>query len=134
MDQHTGPVRGHRYSLTAPAAPADARALVRKHAPDVIADLAELAASELVTNALLHADGASRVTLTVKQAVLILTVTDRRTDKPIPRPDPAIAFDLDTVSGRGLAMICALGAELAVRRAVGRKRVTARLPIPSEGA
>lgn len=133
VTQDHGPARGHRYSLIAPAAPADARALVRRHAPDTVADDAELAASELVTNALRHAGGADRVTLTVTATALILSVTDARPEARIPRPDPALAFDLDIETGRGLAMILALGAELAVRRAADRKRVTARLSIPEGG-
>lgn len=119
----------HRYSIAAPAAPGEARDLVRQHAPASIAEAAILAASELATNALRHAGGADRFTLTLTATALIVSVTDSHPEQLIPRPDPALAFDLETESGRGLAIIAAMGAVLAVRRDSGHKRVTARFPI-----
>lgn len=129
--------RGHRYTLdfpnTTPAAPGTARELVRKHAPASVAYAAELAASELVTNAARHAPGAARLCMTISAAMLVLSVTDQHPETSVVTPDPADASNLDAESGRGLAILAALGAELAVRCDAGRKRVTARLPIPDEG-
>ena len=133
MDQHTGPARGHRYTLdfpnTTPTAPGDARELVRKYAPESVAYTAELAASELLTNVARHAPGAARLCMTVTAVMLVLSVTDQHPETPVRRPDPADEPDPDGESGRGLRILIELGAQLAVRCDAGRKRVTARIPI-----
>lgn len=126
--QHT-----RRYSLPLPDATPDAAALARRfveqHAPASIAEAAVYAASELVGNVLRHAPGPASVVLTVRQAMVVISVIDARPEIPVQLPAPGAEWDMEAESMRGLAIIAALGAELLARCDAGHKRVTARFPI-----
>lgn len=122
-----------RYSLpiddATPETAAQARRFVQAHAPASIAEAAVLAASELVGNVVRHAPGPARIALTIRDAVIVLSVSDTHPEIPVLLPGPGAEVPLDAVGGRGLAIIAAMGAELMARSTAGRKRVTARFPI-----
>lgn len=124
---------GRRYSLPLPDATpetaAQARRFVQQHAPASIAEAAVLAASELVGNVVRHAPGPARIALTIRDAVIVLSVSDTHPEIPVLLPGPGAAWDLEAEHARGLAIIAALGAELMASSRAGRKRVTARFPI-----
>jgi anti-sigma regulatory factor (Ser/Thr protein kinase) len=118
--------------IATPETAAVARAFVQQHAPASIAEAAVLAASELVGNVARHAPGPARLVLTIRASVIVLSVSDAHPEIPVmlPAPDASdVEWPLDTEGGRGLAIICAMGAVLAARRVAGRKRVTARFSI-----
>jgi anti-sigma regulatory factor (Ser/Thr protein kinase) len=78
--------------------------------PDA-ADVAELLASELVTNALIHTDHGAVVTATVADSTLRVEVRDFMAGLPVPRVPPA---DLGT-NGRGLVLVQSLADAWGVR-------------------
>ncbi|MGW4031392.1 ATP-binding protein [Streptomyces sp. NPDC004838] len=81
------------------------------------ADVAELLASELVTNALIHTDHGAVVTATVASATLRVEVRDFMEGLPEPpdgRPDTGAADVLD-IHGRGLALVQSLADSWGVR-------------------
>lgn len=78
--------------------------------PDT-ADVAELLASELVTNALVHTDHGAVVTATVEAATLRVEVRDFVAGLPTPRVPTA---DLGT-NGRGLVLVQSLADAWGVR-------------------
>jgi anti-sigma regulatory factor (Ser/Thr protein kinase) len=87
-----------------PASVAAARAFVRRAlatgcAPDVV-DVATLLASELVTNAILHARTPVRVAVTSGPRTVRVEVADRSSAPPRVRD-----FAPEAVTGRGLQMI-----------------------------
>jgi len=89
-----------------PAAPRAARAFLRRHArgweldADVV-DTAELALSELVTNAVIHAGTPTTLQLTTGDGRLLVEVTDRGTGGDI----TPTAADPEEVGGRGLVVV-----------------------------
>jgi anti-sigma regulatory factor (Ser/Thr protein kinase) len=66
------------------------------------ADEAVLVASELVTNAVLHARTLIRLTVVVNEARVRIEVFDENTRMPV-----IAAIDSDATSGRGLALVAA---------------------------
>lgn len=135
VSQAPGPARGHRYSLSFPTttetAPRDAREFVRTRlaSQGIDADTAELAVSELVTNVARHAPGESSINLTIRAAMIVLSVADTHPETPIDRHGHA---DDDALSGRGLDILAAISLGMTVRRLPHSKRVTVRLPIGGE--
>ena len=102
-----------------------ARAVVRRAAADVDADLAdaaELVASELLTNALLHGGGRGVLVVTTVDDRLHLAVQDGEPRAPV----VAVASE-SSMTGRGLRLVAALSAEWGVRPRSGGKEVWAVL-------
>ncbi|WP_405010153.1 ATP-binding protein [Kitasatospora sp. NBC_01539] len=96
---------------------------------DAVAD-AELAVSELVTNALRHGGPPVRLRLRIAGGSLRIEVQDGGPGSPVLRgPDP------EAVSGRGLALVQAVSQEWGVRAARPGKIVhaTVRLGRPAAG-
>jgi anti-sigma regulatory factor (Ser/Thr protein kinase) len=80
-----------------------ARAFVRQHVPDVVdlRDNAELLASELVTNGVLHARTAMTLGVVARDSSVLIAVSDHEVTAPQqPRP-PNLAAE----SGRGIALV-----------------------------
>ena len=100
---------GHRLQLSAdPHSARAARAFVREHVPDVIdlRDNAELLASELVTNGVLHAGTAMTLDVVARDSSVLLGVTDHRRSLPAdqrPRPPSLVAEN-----GRGIALVASI--------------------------
>ncbi|MFF8841681.1 ATP-binding protein [Streptomyces sp. NPDC015127] len=87
--------------------------------PADAADVAELLASELVTNALIHTDRGAVVTATVEDSRLHVEVRDFMAGLPVPDVPTA---DLGT-SGRGLVLVESLADAWGVRTAQGVGKV-----------
>jgi PAS domain S-box-containing protein len=104
----SAPTLGRRFI----AAALDALAL------DIHAETAALLASELVTNALVHADGPYRISIESGEGVLRIGVTDGTTAGPQLSPD-----DMHATSGRGMRMIEALTDRWGVHLGEGGKTV-----------
>ncbi|WP_407698175.1 ATP-binding protein [Streptomyces jumonjinensis] len=81
--------------------------------PDT-ADVAQLLASELVTNALVHTGHGAVVTATVASATLRVEVRDFMAGLPLPDPAHRRRDPLD-VNGRGLALVQSLADSWGVR-------------------
>ncbi|HEX6246555.1 MAG TPA: SpoIIE family protein phosphatase [Nocardioidaceae bacterium] len=72
--------------------------------PDVL-DAAQVCASELVTNAVIHSASPSTITVRRDEEYLLVTVHDQGTSGPIRMPD---RVEADAISGRGLSLVDAL--------------------------
>lgn len=94
-----------------------ARELVRKRLAEyglqALVDIAELLVSELATNAVVHAGGRYRLTLSLGAGTLRCEVADER--RHLPRPphrhterDDLLDVDPDSENGRGLFLVDAL--------------------------
>lgn len=79
-----------------------------------VADVAQLLASELVTNALIHTDHGAVVTATVASATLRVEVRDFMAGLPVPEYPARRRDPLDT-HGRGLALVESLADSWGVR-------------------
>jgi anti-sigma regulatory factor (Ser/Thr protein kinase) len=129
------PLPDYRFSLGAGAqAAAEARgqlhALVSLWAMRVDIDVLVLLASELITNAVTHAEngaGAGAISVCVRclRGELRVEVHDGSHDMPLPVPVPA---DDDAEAGRGLMLVDALAAEWGFYRTPGGKAVYFTLP------
>lgn len=83
------------------------------------ADVAELLASELVTNALLHTDRGAVVTATVEDSRLHVEVQDFMAGLPVPEvPDGGLG-----TNGRGLVLVESLADAWGVRTSQGVGKV-----------
>ncbi len=100
-----------------------------RSAGDVVDDLV-LAASELVTNALVHAGGPCHVAALRTPSVFRLAVTD--TD-PAPLRLAACPVGPQASSGRGLAIIAAIASRWGVAPADAGKTVWFEVDIPTAG-
>lgn len=96
-------------------------------APDCIEDVV-LVASELVSNAVVHAPKALPAELTVHWELqpdsVVVEVVDDSPDLPRRR----VTKETDT-RGRGLFIVAALALDWGVRRTSGGKQVWARVPV-----
>lgn len=105
-----------------PSAPRQARRLLRTTLADWhldgLADLAELPASELVTNALLHAGTAIDFELSLRAGTLRVEVRDHAASLPVNR-----LHDREASVGRGLALVEALAARWGTRPSAEGKSV-----------
>ncbi|MFD9127107.1 ATP-binding protein [Kitasatospora sp. NPDC059571] len=115
----------------AAGAPRAARALLRRTVGEVLGGVApagladaELALSELVTNAVRHGGPPIGLRLAVSPEWISIEVRDGGRGRPVVRePDP------DAVSGRGLAIVRAVADEWGVRRDGSGTVVHAVLPL-----
>ena len=117
--------------LALPAEPSSAthaRRLARETAapygPEV-ADVVALVATELVTNAVLHAGTELVFRVDVEPPVVRLSVSDGS-----PRPPRVRSFLHDDATGRGLAIVEALASEWGVHRDGDGKTVWCTVAIP----
>ena len=116
-----------------PTAVADARRFVRNTLiswglsgqEDLVAD-AVLLASELVTNAIVHAGTPVQLTCRLDGANLEVSVLDRHPARVIPDP-PGAAAEVDRPSGRGLLLPGALSSSWGVTYAPAAKVIWFRL-------
>jgi len=92
---------------------------------DVVTD-AVLLASELVTNAIVHAGTAVELTCRFNGATVEISVLDRHPARVIPDP-PAAAADVARPSGRGLLLPAALSSSWGVTYASAAKVIWFRL-------
>ncbi len=82
------------------------------------AEVAALATSELVTNAILHSGSAISVTVTVTASLVLVEVEDHSPLEPTRRQ-----YDVIATTGRGLALVQSLTADFGVRRIPGDGKV-----------
>jgi serine phosphatase RsbU (regulator of sigma subunit)/anti-sigma regulatory factor (Ser/Thr protein kinase) len=116
-----------------PTAVADARRFVRNtliswglsRRDDLVAD-AVLLASELVTNAIVHAGTPVQLTCRLDGATVEVSVLDRHPARVIPDP-PGAAAEVDRPSGRGLLLPAALSSSWGVTYAPAAKVIWFRL-------
>jgi len=111
-----------------PASCGDARRVVRSFCVDHemgidMTDDAVLLTSELVANAVEHADGMVTVLALLVDQSLVVAVRDNSDD--LPELTPAMPY---TERGRGLRVIDELAADWGVNRLAGGKTVWFRLP------
>ena len=89
-----------------------AREVVRKRLAEYglqdLVDIAELLVSELATNAVVHAGGCYRLTLSLGIGTLRCEVADERRQLPRPPNGQVENDDGDSESGRGLLLVDAL--------------------------
>ena len=118
-------------AIDTPVTVADARRWLRgviSWAPSELRELAELVLSELVTNAVLHAPGPLRVSVSRREGCLALEVVDTNPDHL-----PAIrSYADDATTGRGLRIVDRLCAAWGVRGLAAGKGVWAVLADPGE--
>jgi anti-sigma regulatory factor (Ser/Thr protein kinase) len=79
-----------------------------------VVDTVELLTSEVVTNALVHARSAPELCVEVRQDVVRVAVSDTSTSEPVLQQP-----DLESASGRGIAIVEQLAAEWGVERTAG---------------
>lgn len=124
-------VSRHRDLPVAVDAPAMARALVREACLDWSAtaaeDAAALVASELVSNAVLHARSSCRVSVAVDGAGLHVGVRDYAPGPQL-RPRPV---DSDRPAGRGLHLVAMLASAWGVQQHTDGKTTWAQIPLPA---
>lgn len=123
-------VARHRDFPLTPCAPAEARTLVREVCADWrvpgAADVAALLASELVSNAVVHARSSCRVTVSLGEQGLQVGVRDY-TPGLAPRPRPV---DVDRTGGRGLHLVAVLSSAWGVRQHPDGKTMWALVTLP----
>ncbi|MFD9396584.1 ATP-binding protein [Streptomyces sp. NPDC060000] len=96
----------------------------RTAVPPALAADAELAASELVTNAIRHAPGPCGMTLQLSSDELTITVWDSSTAKPA-----AKKADPRRIGGHGLRLVHTVSDRVVVALRTTGKRITAHLPL-----
>lgn len=124
----------HRTALgSAPTAVGAARRYVRgvlqsQRVDEKVTGIVELLTSEIVTNAVLHAEGAGELTLTVTGDTIRVEVDDPSALRPVRR-----SVGGDAVGGRGLAIVSALARAWGVEPGHHGKRVWFEVDRPGEG-
>ncbi|MGW0877902.1 ATP-binding protein [Streptomyces sp. NPDC002740] len=96
----------------------------RRAVPTALAVDAELAASELITNAILHAPGPCGMTLQLSSDELTITVWDSSTEKPA-----AKKADPRRIGGHGLHLVHTVSDRVVVALRETGKRITAHLSL-----
>ncbi|MDO0924804.1 ATP-binding protein [Streptomyces sp. TG1A-8] len=97
----------------------------RTAVPTALAVDAELATSELVTNAIRHAPGPCGMTLQLSDDELTITVWDSSTEKPA-----AKNADPRRIGGHGLHLVYTVSDRVVVALRETGKRITAHLSLP----
>ncbi|MGH3821403.1 MAG: ATP-binding protein [Pseudonocardiaceae bacterium] len=95
--------------------------------PSNIREIAELVATELVTNAVEHVHSSSQLTLTCTRSALRVSVRDY-CPTPIPQPRP---IDVDALRGRGLHLVVCLAQAWGVDQHPDGKTIWASLSLDS---
>jgi anti-sigma regulatory factor (Ser/Thr protein kinase) len=85
---------------------------------------AELATSELVTNAIRHAPGTCGMTLRMSERELTITVWDSSTEEPTPKK-----ADPRRMGGHGLHLVQTVSEKVVVALRATGKLITAHLPV-----
>lgn len=88
--------------------------LAERDVAQQVIDSVELMASELLTNAVLHAGGDLRLVLTVDDDLIRVEVIDQSSVQPMLRHPPP-----DASSGRGIEIVDALASHWGVRGMAG---------------
>ncbi|MGW2615120.1 ATP-binding protein [Streptomyces sp. NPDC001500] len=96
--------------------------------PKSLAVDAELATSEMVTNAILHAPGPCGMTLELTDDELTITVWDSSTEKPAPKK-----ADPRRIGGHGMHLVHTVSDRVVVALRATGKLVTAHLSLTSNG-
>jgi anti-sigma regulatory factor (Ser/Thr protein kinase) len=111
---------GPQLQLAAiPTSARAARAFVRRHvgsADEELRDSAELLASELVTNGVLHARSALTLGVIAAESCVLIAVTDQNQDQPAERR-PSLSAE----SGRGIALVSSIARHWGVTPQAGGK-------------
>jgi anti-sigma regulatory factor (Ser/Thr protein kinase) len=111
-----------------PASASAARSFVRTWLKawgcEHIADAAVLLTSELVTNAIRHAEGDIELRMRCEEHIVRVEVRDGNPDAPQPRSIPN-----DATSGRGLTMVEVMAGGWGVQRRSRGKTVWFELPV-----
>ncbi|WP_223774484.1 ATP-binding protein [Streptomyces sp. 135] len=89
---------------------------------------AQLVATELVTNALLHAGGLDEFQLDVSERHIHLTAVDSSTELPT-RQRSLASFDAAVSGGFGWPLICHLAEDTEIRLSGAGKAISVRLPL-----
>lgn len=93
--------------------------------PSNVQKIAELVATELVTNAVEHAHSSSQLTLTCTRSALRISARDYCLT-PVPRPRP---IDVNALRGRGLHLVVCLAQVWGVEQHSDGKTIWAHLPL-----
>lgn len=101
-----------------------ARRIGRAVVPNTFAVDAELATSEMVTNAILHAPGPCGMTLELTDDELTITVWDSSTEKPAPKK-----ADPRRIGGHGMHLVHTVSDKVVVALRATGKLVTAHLSL-----
>ncbi len=97
-------------------------AILREWGCEKLVDDAELVVTELVTNAIVHTEADSTLTLTLDNGTLYIEVTDADPNPPKPQP-----FDLTREGGRGLLIVATLARAWGIEPHASGKKVWAHL-------
>ncbi|MFI5820565.1 ATP-binding protein [Streptomyces rishiriensis] len=101
-----------------------ARRIGRAAVPSALAVDAELATSEMITNAILHAPGPCGMTLELNDDELTITVWDSSTEKPAPKK-----VDPRRIGGHGMHLVHTVSDKVVVALRATGKLVTAHLSL-----
>jgi anti-sigma regulatory factor (Ser/Thr protein kinase) len=110
--QHVLSAGPQLHLAAVPTSAGAARAFVRRHVASADQDLrdsAELLASELVTNGVLHARSDLTLGVVARETCVLIGVTDQNPGRPAERaPDPSAE------SGRGIALVSRIARQWGV--------------------
>jgi anti-sigma regulatory factor (Ser/Thr protein kinase) len=122
--------RGARLHLSAqPISARRARAFVRDRVATPLLDSAELVASELVTNGLLHAQSPMTLGIVSGDGCVLIAVTDRSAQRPAVHQ-----ASLSAEGGRGIALVASIARQWGVQREGSGKIVWCLIESGSSGA
>ncbi len=115
LDEQTIPhvlSQGARLHLSPqPTSARRARAFVRDQVDTSLTDSAELVASELVTNGVLHANSPMTLGVVAGDHCVLIAVTDRSPRRPAEH-EPSLSAE----GGRGIALVASLARQWGVQR------------------
>lgn len=100
------------------------------HADDDVVDTAELCASELVTNAVIHSGTASTISARQDGDYVMVMVQDRGSEGPAPE---MTALGPEAIAGRGLSLVDALASAWSAERNMDGTTVWFELPLHPAG-
>lgn len=104
--------QGARLHLPAqPTSARRARAFVRDQVSTPLLDNAELVASELVTNGVLHAHSPMTLGIVTGEDCVLIAVTDRSDERPAEH-EPSLSAE----GGRGIALVASIARQWGVHR------------------